>query len=117
MVAMSSFSTLFGFFGIEHPWTTEHWREVLQRPAFVSALRQSVLIGTVVALVGTLIYLALAWFIARHSFRGKAVMSLAICLPWAIPGVLLGTAFLTVFLNVPGLRLAHVTPAAVLTLP
>src|SRR5262249_42980303 len=59
MVAMSSFSTLFGFFGIEHPWTTEHWREGLQRPAFVSALRQSVLIGTVVALVGTLIYLPL----------------------------------------------------------
>jgi iron(III) transport system permease protein len=28
-------------------------------------------------------------------------------LPWAIPGVLLGTAFLTVFLNVPGLRLAY----------
>ena len=115
MVAMSSFSTLFGFFGIEHPWTTEHWREVLQRPAFVSALRQSVLIGTVVALVGTLIYLALAWFIARHSFRGKAVMSLAIWLPWAIPGVLLGTAFLTVFLNVPGLRLAYGTAAALIT--
>jgi len=68
----------------------------------------------VVAVVGTLIYLALAWFIARHSFRGKAAMSLAIWLPWAIPGVLLGTAFLTVFLNVPGLRLAYGTAAALI---
>jgi iron(III) transport system permease protein len=33
-------------------------------------------------------------------------------LPWAIPGVLLGTAFLTLFLNVPGLRLAYGTPIA-----
>jgi iron(III) transport system permease protein len=112
MVVVSSFSELFGFFNLEHPWTTSHWRDVLQSPAFVSALTQSVLIGTAVAVAGTLLYLALAWFLARHSFRGKSAMSLAIWLPWAIPGVLLGTAFLTVFLNVPGLRLAYGTAVA-----
>src|SRR5262249_62077382 len=104
MVAMSSFSTLFGFFGIEHPWTIEHWREVLQRPAFASALHQSVLIGTVVAVVGTLIYLALAWFIARHSFRRQAARTLAISLPWALPCSLLVAACPNVFLNILGLR-------------
>jgi iron(III) transport system permease protein len=112
MVALSSFSELFGFFNLEHPWTTEHWRGVLQSPAFASALRQSLIIGTEVAVAGTLLYLALAWFLARNAFRGKSVMSLAIWLPWAIPGVLLGTAFLTVFLNVPGLRLAYGTALA-----
>src|SRR5262249_31872250 len=86
LVAMCCSSPLFGFFGIEHPWPAEPWGEVLQRPAFASALRQSVLMGTVVALGGTLISLAPACFTARHSFRGKAVMSLAIWLPWAIPG-------------------------------
>jgi iron(III) transport system permease protein len=112
MVALSSFSELFGFFNLEHPWTTEHWRGVLQSPAFASALRQSLIIGTEVAVAGTLLYLALAWFLARNAFLGKSVMSLAIWLPWAIPGVLLGTAFLTVFLNVPGLRLAYGTAFA-----
>jgi iron(III) transport system permease protein len=114
MVALSSFSELFGFFNIEHPWTTAHWRGVLQSPAFLSALRQSLIIGMVVAVAGTLLYLAIAWFLARNSFRGKSAMSLAIWLPWAIPGVLLGTAFLTVFLNVPGLRLAYGTAAALI---
>ena len=114
MVAVSSFSALFGFFNLEHPWTAAHWREVLQRPAFTSALGQSVFIGMVVAMAGTLLYLAIAWFIARHSFRGKSALSLAIWLPWAIPGVLLGTAFLSMFLNVPGLRLAYGTTVALI---
>jgi iron(III) transport system permease protein len=114
MVAMSSFSRLFGFFNLEHPWTTAHWREVLRSPTFVSALRQSVLIGMVVAVAGTLIYLALAWFLARNAFRGKSVVSMAIWLPWAIPGVLLGSAFLVAFLNVPGLRLAYGTAIALI---
>jgi iron(III) transport system permease protein len=112
MVAMSSFSQLFGFFNLEHPWTTEHWSGVMQSPAFASALRQSLITGAVVAVSGTLLYLAIAWLLARNSFYGKSAMSLAIWLPWALPGVLLGTAFLTVFLNVPGLRLLYGTAAA-----
>jgi iron(III) transport system permease protein len=115
MVAMSSFSRLFGFFNLAQPWTTAHWSGVLESPSFASAVRQSLLIGTVVATAGTLLYLALAWFMARHSFPGKSALSLAIWLPWAIPGVLLGTAFLTVFLNVPALRLAYGTAAALIT--
>jgi iron(III) transport system permease protein len=114
MVAMSSFSRLFGFFNLEHPWTTAHWREVLRSPTFVNASRQSVLIGMAVAVAGTLIYLALAWLLARNAFRGKSVVSMAIWLPWAIPGVLLGSAFLVVFLNVPGLRLAYGTAVALI---
>jgi iron(III) transport system permease protein len=114
MVALSSFSALFGFFDLEHPWTIAHWGEVLERPAFTNALRQSVFIGLVVAAAGTILYLAIAWFIARHSFPGKSAMSLAIWLPWAIPGVLLGTAFLSAFLNLPGLRLAYGTVLALI---
>ncbi len=113
MVALSSFSELFGFFNLDHPWTTAHWSGVLRSPAFTNALRQSLIIGTVVAVAGTLLYLSIAWFLARNSFRGKSAMSLAIWLPWAIPGVLLGTAFLSVFLNVPVLRLAYGTAVAI----
>lgn len=114
MVVLSSFSSLFGFFDIPHPWTTEHWSEVLGRPAFADALRSSLFIGTIVAVIGTLLYLAIAWFLARNAFPGKAAVSLAIWLPWAIPGVLLGAAFVTLFLNVPGLRLVYGTAAALI---
>lgn len=112
MVTLSSFSRLFGFFDLPQPWTIAHWQSVLDGQEFLGALRLSLVIGAVVAVTGTLIYLGLAWYIARHSFRGKSALSLAIWLPWALPGVLLGTAFLMVFLNVPGLRLAYGTALA-----
>jgi iron(III) transport system permease protein len=115
MVTLSSFSRLFGFFNLPQPWTTDHWISVLEGEEFLDALRLSLTIGAVVAAVGTIIYLALAWYIARHSFWGKSALSLAIWLPWALPGVLLGTAFLLVFLNVPGLRLAYGTALALVT--
>jgi iron(III) transport system permease protein len=114
MVALSSFSELFGFFNLKHPWTTAHWTLVLQSPAFTNAFRQSMIIGAALAVGGTAMYLGLAWPLARNSFRGKSAISLAMWMPWAIPGVLLGTAFLTLFLNVPGLRLAYGTPIALI---
>lgn len=112
MVLLSSFSKLFGFFDIPDPWTLQHWQNVLESPYFLGALRQSLVIGVAVAVIGTLIYLPLAWFIARNSFPGKSALSLAIWLPWALPGVLLGMAYLTIFLNVPAFRVIHGTSAA-----
>ena len=112
MVILSSFSRLFGFFNLENSWTTEHWQAIFQNPAFTNALYQSLFIGLVVAIIGTVVYLSLAWYIARNNFPGKSALSLAIWLPWALPGVLLGTAFLIIFLNVPVLRLAYGTATA-----
>ena len=113
-VAVSSFSKLFGFYQMPHPWTVAHWENILASPVFLSALWQSIFVGTFVAVAGTVLYLALAWFIARNSFPGKAALSLAIWLPWAIPGVLLGTAFLSIFLNLPGLRFIYGTVLALI---
>ncbi len=115
MVVLSSFSRLFGFFHLANPWTLGHWEAVLEGAEFLRALNQSLLTGAAVAVIGTLIYLGLAWFIARNAFPGKAAMSLAIWMPWALPGVLLGTAFLVIFLNVPGLRLFYGTAVALVT--
>jgi iron(III) transport system permease protein len=114
MVLLSSFSKLFGFFDIPDPWTLQHWKDVLVSPYFLGALRQSLVIGLAVAVIGTLIYFPLAWFIARNSFPGKSALSLAIWLPWALPGVLLGMAYLTIFLNVPAFRIIHGTSVALI---
>lgn len=109
MVVLSSFSKLFGFFDIPSPFTLDHWKDVLGSAIFLAALRQSLVIGLTVASVGTVVYLWLAWTIARSAFPGKSALSLAIWLPWALPGVLLGMAYLTVFLNVPVLRIVYGT--------
>src|SRR5262249_13597779 len=72
-------------------------------------LYQSCFLGVCVAVFGVFLYLALAWFMARNSFRWKPALSLVMWLPWAVPGVLLGMAFLSIFLNMPLLRFIHGT--------
>jgi len=113
-VTVSSMSRLFGFYSVPHPFTLAHWRTIFASPAFSGALSQSLVVGGTVMVSGTLLYLLLAWFLARNEFRGKPALSLAIWLPWAVPGVLLGTAFLSLFLNVPGLRFIHGTVLALI---
>ena len=104
MVLLSSFSRLFGFFHLPDPWTFGHWATVLEGDEFLRAVNQSLMTGAAVAIAGTTIYLGLAWFIARNAFPGKGALSLAIWMPWALPGVLLGTAFLVT----AGLGFRHV---------
>jgi iron(III) transport system permease protein len=57
-------------------------------------------VSIVVAVVRTLSYGFLAWFLSRRKVWEGEMVSLLVWLPWAIPGILLGTAFLSVFLNV-----------------
>ena len=103
VLVLGSFSRLFGFFFLENPWTLAHWAEVLTSSSFLSATRNTLIIATVVALAGTLIYAVVATILARSRLWSRGAVSLLVWLPWAIPGVLLGTAFLNLFLNTPGL--------------
>jgi iron(III) transport system permease protein len=101
VLLLGSFTRLFGFFFITQPWTTQHWTRVFQSNAFYEAAMNSLVIGIVVAGLGTVIFSALAVVLARSRLWSRSLVSLVTWLPWAIPGVLLGTAFLNVFLNTP----------------
>jgi len=101
VLILGSFSKLFGFFFLEHPWTSAHWGEVLTNDSFLSATRNTLAIAVIVAVVGTLIYSVLATILARTKVWSNGIVGLLVWLPWAIPGVLMGTAFLNIFLNTP----------------
>jgi iron(III) transport system permease protein len=103
MLVAGSMTKLFGFFFIKHPWTFAHWRAVFADPQFTAALRTSLKLSLIVAVVGTIAYSLLGTLFARSRSRLSGVIAFASWLPWAIPGLLMGTAFLTIFLQVPGL--------------
>jgi iron(III) transport system permease protein len=98
-----SMTKLFGFFFIKHPWTLGHWREVFADPQFTAALTTSLKLSLAVALIGTVIYSLLGTLFARSRGRLTQLVAFASWLPWAIPGLLMGTAFLTIFLEIPWL--------------
>jgi iron(III) transport system permease protein len=101
VLVASSFTRLFGFFGIPHPWTLAHWDEVLTSAIFQNGLRNSLLLGLVLGVLGTSSCTLLAWLLARSSLPGLRFASSLIWLPWGVPGLLLGLSFLHIFLTVP----------------
>ncbi|HZO36073.1 MAG TPA: iron ABC transporter permease [Solirubrobacteraceae bacterium] len=103
VLILGSFSKLFGFFFIDSPWTTAHWSQVLHSSDFTTAARNSVIVGLGVGIVGTLLYALLAWTMVRTRIWGRSLIGVMVWLPWAIPGVLAGVAWLVIFLRVPGL--------------
>jgi iron(III) transport system permease protein len=101
VLIMGSFMRLFGFFHINDPFSVKHWVVVLNDPVFMSALRNSFIVGIGSAGIGILLYSILAYALIRTSVVGKSWVNLLVWLPWAVPGILLGLAFLWLFLSVP----------------
>jgi iron(III) transport system permease protein len=101
ILIMGSLMKLFGFFSIKDPFSTRHWAMVLQDPVFISAVRNSIALGVGTAGVGLLCYSLLGYALVRTKLFGRSLVNVLIWLPWAIPGILLGLAFLWLFLSAP----------------
>ncbi|MBS3941010.1 MAG: iron ABC transporter permease [Actinobacteria bacterium] len=111
MVVMGSFSRLFGFFDLANPLTLSHWADVLRAEAFSRAIRTSVFVGLGVAGIGTVVYGLLGWAMCRAPSRSRSwwLVGVLVWIPWAVPGILLGVAYLMIFLNAPFVRHYHGT--------
>jgi iron(III) transport system permease protein len=114
VLIMGSFMRLFGFFHINEPFSLRHWSVVLSDPVFMTALRNSFIVGIGSAGIGILIYSLLAYVLLRTSVFGKSWINMLVWLPWAVPGILLGLAFLWLFLSVPFLTVIYGTFAGLL---
>jgi len=99
ILIVGSLMKLFGFFSIKDPFSTRHWFLVLHDPVFLTAVRNSIVLGIGTASVGLLCYCLLGYALVRTNLFGKSLINLLIWLPWAIPGILLGLAFLWLFLS------------------
>jgi iron(III) transport system permease protein len=109
VLIMGSFMRLFGFFHINDPFSIKHWVVVLNDPVFISALRNSFVVGIGSAGIGILLYSVLAYALIRTSVVGKSWVNMLVWLPWAVPGILLGLAFLWLFLSIPFLTVIYGT--------
>ncbi len=109
VLLVGSFTKLFGFFFLPDPWTELHWQAVFDDARFFDAIGTSVLLGVVVGVIGILLFALVAWVLVRSSIVGKRTISVMIWLPWAIPGLVLGVALLSLILKTPGLALLYGT--------
>jgi sulfate transport system permease protein len=102
---------------------SQFWSAVTQ-PEAVAALELTLVASLVVAVVNSVAGLAIAWVLVRDEFRGKALVSAIIDLPFALPTIVAGLTLLTLYgptspfhVNLAGTRIGIAAALLFVTLP
>jgi iron(III) transport system permease protein len=100
-LVIGSFMRRYGFFNIAAPFTLTHWHHMLSDPIFLIALKNSLIIASVTAAGGVLLYSTLAYLlVSRRTITGPLLESLC-WIPHVLPGILLSLGVLWLFLATP----------------
>jgi iron(III) transport system permease protein len=98
---IGSFMRRYGFFNIAAPFTLNHWHNMLADPIFLVALKNSLIIASVTAIGGVLLYSALGYLmVSRRAVTAPLLESLC-WVPHVLPGILLSLGVLWLFLATP----------------
>ena len=100
-LALGTSMTLFGFFDLDEPFTSEYWRTVLGDANFVPAVGNTLILGLGAAFIGVFAYAGLAYAIQRTRLAMRPLTDFLAWLPWCVPGILLGVGLLTLVLFTP----------------
>ncbi|MET0801893.1 MAG: ABC transporter permease [Actinomycetota bacterium] len=98
---------------VSFPWEgfTLHWYQTfLDNPEILTALRVSVVVATLTAVVTTILAIPASIALVRRRFFGKGLVSGVMLAPLVIPLVVLGTALLILF-NTIGIPFSPLTIA------
>jgi iron(III) transport system permease protein len=99
---MGTFMEFFGHFDLEKAWTTRHWTGAFTDPVFLRSWKNTMILGSAAAIVGSLIYALISYMIVRTRVPGRKVIDVLSWLPWALPGVLISLALLWTVLGSGG---------------
>jgi iron(III) transport system permease protein len=100
-LVIGSFMRRYGFFNIASPFTLNHWLNLFSDPIFLVALKNSLIIASVTAIGGILLYSVLAYLVvSRRTVTAPWLESLS-WIPHVLPGILLSLGVLWLFLATP----------------
>jgi iron(III) transport system permease protein len=101
LLVLGSFMRLYGFFNVSNPYTLVHWQELFADPAFLSGVRNSLIVASIASAVTMILYSMLAYALTRYRSVALRVVDTFAWAPWAVPGVLMSLALLWLFLATP----------------
>ena len=103
-IALRAFVTNWGFgVNLSEAFTLGNFRSVFDEPTHMRAIWNTVLIGTVGGAITVACYTAIGFATHRRNDAWSRVVDYLVLLPRAVPGLLIGLAFLWVFLFFPPL--------------
>ncbi|MGH7830841.1 MAG: ABC transporter permease, partial [Candidatus Binatia bacterium] len=98
---VGSFMRRYGFFHIKSPFTLAHWQNLFADPIFLVSLKNSLVIATVTAVGGILLYSTVAYLLVARRIKTGPVIESFCWLPHVMPGILLSLGLLWIFLATP----------------
>jgi iron(III) transport system permease protein len=104
-VSMLLLVSLLPYYSGMHPdglkvFTLENYSRVWSPGAFRNSIANSLILGASTATIVTLLTAVLAWLVARR-YKGSAVLDQLATLPLIVPSIVMGVAFLKLFLALP----------------
>jgi iron(III) transport system permease protein len=103
-IALRAFVTNWGFgVNLAEAFTLDNFRAVFDEPTHVRAIWNTILIGTVGGAITVACYTAIGFATHRRNDGWSRVVDYLVLVPRAVPGLLIGLAFLWVFLFFPPL--------------
>jgi iron(III) transport system permease protein len=81
--------------------TVKGYKSTLSSDAFVSALKNTLLVGLATAAMSMVLAMLLSWIIVRSHSRFRWMADVLAFMPHAIPGVVIGLATLLIYLILP----------------
>ena len=104
-IALRAFVTNWGFgVSLAEAFTLDNFHEVFSEPTDVRAIINTVLLGTVGGALTVACYTAIGFATHRRNDGWSRIVDYLVLIPRAVPGLLIGLAFLWVFLFFPPLR-------------
>ncbi|MEM6821693.1 MAG: iron ABC transporter permease [Verrucomicrobiota bacterium] len=96
-VILQSFSARWFFSTIPTEWSAEYYGQVFDLDLTAISVQNSLIYATSSAILDLILGFAIAYLLARESFRGKNLLDVISMLPLALPGLVLAFAFFVAF--------------------
>lgn len=109
-VIIQSFASRWFFTVLPTEWSAAYYAEVFSNDLTAISIKNSLLYATASAGFDLLLGFAIAYLLARESFRGRDLLDVVAMLPLALPGLVLAFAYFTAFSRPPFDGFAFIDP-------
>ena len=79
----------------------ENYWELFESPALLNVASNTLLLGGISSIAIMFLAILCSWFVYRTNITGRKVLDVVVFLPYAVSGMVIGVAFLVVFLSFP----------------
>jgi iron(III) transport system permease protein len=101
--ALLLYASLVMAFGANHAWTLQHYRVIFTEG--LPAIRDTLIIAGIGMPLGGLYGVLVGYLVARKRFAGRQAMEIVAMINYALPGTIVGIAYLIAF-NAPPIEIA-----------